>query len=329
MISESKPPASSGAVNSPGRPTRHRPRASCSLGRAVPRNAGCSGRGVLTGGIRHHSAENHPAGYVEDHFPERGRVYSEPVILHVLTRDEHAQMLKNLFDRQITELEDLARRELELLEENERLERLDGAELQNEENRKRSSSRSRRKPKASAAWKTQAADGTVDEGRRPQRRHRQGNPAKNGGVPQVDAGTRREDIPKVREKLAESQEQSNTPEKSEEDVEQAVEQQKQGRRENAGGHREGERRQPPFEAGTFINRLKKAAGEQNGIVASLKEAFDRMLGLKTPALDPSDSADSMTTRASRRKPRPTCAGSRKTSAIFTPAPRPRRSSDHG
>jgi hypothetical protein len=35
-----------------------------------------------------------------------------------------------------------------------------------------------------------------------------------------------------------------------------------------------------FEAGTFVNRLKKAAGEQNGIVSSLKEAFERLLGLK-------------------------------------------------
>ena len=75
--------------------------------------------------------------YAQDHFPGRGRVYSDPVILYVLTRDEHAQMLKSRFDRQITELEDLARRELNLLEENERLERLDGADLQQDENRKR------------------------------------------------------------------------------------------------------------------------------------------------------------------------------------------------
>ncbi len=65
--------------------------------------------------------------YSEDRFPDRGRVFSEPVVLYVLTRDEHAQMLKNRFDRQITEFEDLARRELGLLDENQRLERLDGA----------------------------------------------------------------------------------------------------------------------------------------------------------------------------------------------------------
>jgi len=96
------------------------------------------------------------------------------------------------------------------------------------------------------------------------------------------------DIPKVREKLAESQEQSNTPEKSEEDVEQAVEQQRKVVEKMQEAIEKANDANRRFEAGTFINRLKKAAGEQNGIVASLKEAFDRMLGLKTPALDPSD-----------------------------------------
>ena len=39
--------------------------------------------------------------YAEDYFPERGRVYSEPITLFILTRDEHAQLLKNRFDRVI------------------------------------------------------------------------------------------------------------------------------------------------------------------------------------------------------------------------------------
>ena len=92
----------------------------------------------------------------------------------------------------------------------------------------------------------------------------------------------------MQEKLGDSQEQSNTPEKSEKDVEKAVEQQKkvvEKMQEAIDKANDANRR---FEAGTFVNRLKKAAGEQNGIVASLNEAFERMLGLKTPALDPSD-----------------------------------------
>lgn len=228
-------------------------------------------------------------GFTEDHFPERGRVYSEPVVVYVLTRDEHAQMLKNQFDRQITELEDLARRELELLEENQRLEKLDGAELQKDENRKRLEEQTREEAESERRMEDlkQRMEQLLKDA------------ARNGDIDKKTLQKMAEslkdmqelaeqDIPKVGEKLSESQEQSNTPEKAKQDVNQAVERQKkvvEKMKEAIDKTNDANRR---FEAGTFVNRLKKAAGEQNGIVASLKEAFERMLGLKTPALDPSD-----------------------------------------
>jgi hypothetical protein len=228
-------------------------------------------------------------GFTEDHFPNRGRVYSEPVVVYVLTRDEHAQMLKNQFDRQITELEDLARRELDLLEENERLEKLDGAELQKDENRKRLEEQQREeaeserrmedlKQRMEQLLKDAARNGDIDKK----------TLQKMAESLKSMQELAEQDIPKVGEKLGESQEQSNTPEKSAKDVDQAVEQQKkvvEKMQEAIDKANDANRR---FEAGTFVNRLKKAAGEQNGIVASLKEAFERLLGLKTPALDPSD-----------------------------------------
>ena len=75
--------------------------------------------------------------FSEDYFPGRGRVYSEPIMIYILSREEHAQLLKSQFDRTISELEDLARKELNLLDENQRLEKLEGEELQKEENQKR------------------------------------------------------------------------------------------------------------------------------------------------------------------------------------------------
>jgi hypothetical protein len=228
-------------------------------------------------------------GFTEDHFPNRGRVYSEPVVVYVLTRDEHAQMLKNQFDRQITELEDLARRELDLLEENQRLEKLDGAELQKDENRKQ--------------LEEQQGEEAESERRMEDLKQRMEqllkDATRNGDIDKKTLQKMAEslkdmqelsekDIPKVEGKLGESQEQSNTPEKTKQDVNQAVEQQKkvvEKMQEAINKANEANRR---FEAGTFANRLKKAAGEQNGIVASLKEAFDRLLGLKAQALDPSD-----------------------------------------
>jgi hypothetical protein len=225
----------------------------------------------------------------EDHFPTRGRVYSDPVILYVLTRDEHAQMLKSRFDRQITELEDLARREQELLDENKRIERLDGAELQKEENQKRLETQEQEEAeterrmndltrKMEELMKDAARNGDIDK------KTLQKMAESLKSMQQLS----QQDVPKVQEKLGASQEQSNTPEKAEKDVDQAVQEQEKvvaKMQEAIEKANEANRR---FEAGTFVNRLKKAASEQNGIVSSLKDAFDRMLGLKSPALDPSD-----------------------------------------
>lgn len=227
--------------------------------------------------------------YTEDYFPDRGRIYSEPVILYVLTRDEHAQMLKSRFDRQITELEDLARREQELLDENERLENLDGADLQKEENQKRLETQEQEEAETKRRM----------EGLTEQMEQLMKDAARNGDIDKKTLQKMAEalksmqelsekDVPKVQEKLGDSQEQSNTPEKSAKDVEQAVEQQKQvvGKMQEAiEKANEANRR---FEAGTFVNRLKKAAAEETGIVGSLKEAFERTLGLRSPKLDPSD-----------------------------------------
>jgi hypothetical protein len=228
-------------------------------------------------------------GYAEDRFPGRGRIYSDPVVLHVLTRDEHAQMLKSQFDRLISELEDLARRELGLLEENERLERLDGNELQNDASRDRLREQERE----------EAETGQRMENLKQQMEQLMKDATRNGDIDPKTLQKMAEslksmqelaetDVPEIKDKLADSQEQSNTPEKSKEDVEQAVAQQKkvvEKMQETIDKANEANRR---FEAGTFVNRLKKAAAEENGIVGSLREAFERLLGLKTPALDPSE-----------------------------------------
>lgn len=227
--------------------------------------------------------------YAEDHFPNRARVYSDPVILYVLSRDEHAQMLKNRFDRQITELEDLARREQNLLDENERLGKLDGAELQQEENRKRLEAQKQEE----AETKRRMDDLTQ------QMEQLMKDAARNGDIDKKTLKKMAEslksmqelsqqDVPKVEGKLSDAQEPSNTPEKSRQDVTQAAEEQTkvvEKMRQAIDKANDANRR---FEAGTFVNRLKKAASEETGIVGSLKEAFNRMLGVKGPALDPTD-----------------------------------------
>ena len=228
-------------------------------------------------------------GYSEDYFPDRGRVYSDPIVLYVLTRDEHAQFLKNRFDRQIVELEDLARRELELLEENQRIERLDGEDLQSDENRERLE----KQEQEEAETKKRMEDLTERMEELMKDAARNGDIAKDTLKKMAESlksmqELSQKDIPKVEEKLGDAQAQSNTGEKSEQDVDEAVAEQKKvvEKMQEAIAKANDANRQ--FEAGTFVNRLKKAAGEENGIVASVVEAFNDILGLSNKAVDPSD-----------------------------------------
>ncbi len=228
-------------------------------------------------------------GYTEDYFPKRGRVYSEPVILHVLTRDEHAQLLKSRFDRAITEFEDLARREQELLEENQRLERLSGEELQKDQNTKRleaqeaAEAESKRRmqeltERMESLMKDAARNGDIEKG----------TLKKMAESLKSMQELAQQDLPKVEEKLGDSHEQSNTPEKAGKDVAKAVEEQKKAVEKMQEAIAKANEANRQFEAGTFVNRLKKAAGEQNGIASSLIDAYERILGTKSSKLDPSD-----------------------------------------
>ncbi len=227
--------------------------------------------------------------WTEDRFPDRGRIYSEPVTLYVLTRDEHAQMLKNRFDSQITELEDLARREQNLLDETRRLEKLDGNELQKDENRKRLEDQQNEEAETKRRMdemtermeqlmKDAARNGDIDK----ETLQKMAESLKD--MQELS----KQDVPKVQEKLTDSQEQSNTSEKSEKDVEQAAQEQQKVVEKMQEAIQKANDANRRFEAGTFVNRLKKAATEENGIVSSLKEAFERVLGLKNSELDPSD-----------------------------------------
>jgi hypothetical protein len=228
-------------------------------------------------------------GYTEDHFPKRGRVYSEPVVIYVLTRDEHAQMLKNKFDRVLTEFEDLARREQDLLDENQRLERLDGEELQKEENAKRLESQQEAEAESERRMKdlTERMESLMKDA------------ARNGDIEKDTLKKMaeslksmqelsQEDLPKVEQKLSDSAEPSNAPEKSEKDVAEAVEEQKKALEKMQEAIKKANEANRKFEAGTFVNRLKKAANEQNGIAATLIESYERMLGMRSARLDPSD-----------------------------------------
>lgn len=228
-------------------------------------------------------------GYAEDRFPKRGRVFSEPVTIYVLTRDEHAQLVKNRFDREITGLEDLARREQGLLDENERLGRLEGAELMAEENRGRvrkqqdeEAETSRRLGEAAEAleklFKDAARNEEIDKE----------TLKKMSGSMETLLGLSKEEIPQLREHLEAAADEAAEASRAAKEMDGAVEQQTKALEKLRQAIKQASDANETMEAGTFANRLKKAAADEKAIVSSVVSAFNRLLGLEIPRVDPSD-----------------------------------------
>ena len=226
--------------------------------------------------------------YAEDYLPGRGRVYSQPIVIHVLSRDEHAQMLKNQFDRAISELEDLARRERNLLEENQRLEKLDGEELQTDEARKRLEQQEEAErqqaermenlaEKMEELLKDSSRNGSIDKE----------TLKKMAETAQAMRELGETEMPQVEGKLDQAQDQKNTEEKSEEDLKKAVEQQKKNLKKMQETIEKANDANQRFEASTFVNRLKKAATEEDGVAVTAL-AGSKNFGLHSRELDPAD-----------------------------------------
>lgn len=227
--------------------------------------------------------------FAEDYFPGRGRIYSEAVIVYVLSREEHSQMLKTQFDRAISELEDLSRKELNLLDENERLERLDGEELQKEENQKRVDSQEQAESENTQrmedltkrmedVMKGATRNGDIDK----ETLKKMAQSLKSMQELSED------DMPEVRDELREAQEPSNTEEKTKGDIEKAVEKQKEVVEKIKKAVEQANDANKRFEASTFVSRLKKASAEENGIATDLISRYSSILGIRQEKVDPSD-----------------------------------------
>jgi hypothetical protein len=210
--------------------------------------------------------------YVEDYMPDRGRIYSQPVILYILSEEEHAQMLKNRFDRAIGELEDLTRRERGLFEENQRLERLDGEELRQGEpaerleqsedaERQQSEKMKELTEQMEQLLKDSARNETIDK----ETLQRMAEAMKS----MQELG--QQDMPEVQEKLDQAGDPKNTGEKSEQEMKEAVEKQRELLEKMQETIEKANEANERFEASTFVARLKKAASDEDGVA---KAALD-------------------------------------------------------
>ncbi|MDP0489766.1 MAG: hypothetical protein Q7Q71_01800 [Verrucomicrobiota bacterium JB023] len=227
--------------------------------------------------------------YAEDYLPERGRIYSQPIVLYILTRDEHAQMLKDRFDRIIGELEDTSRKEQTQLDENKRLERLDPGELQSEANQERLEEQ--RAAEQENVEKMEELSERMEDVFEDALRNGDIDKETMKKLSQAQRQMRelsQKDLPEVEEKLQDAQDQRSTPEKSQEDLKEAIEEQEEALEKMRETLEQANEANQNLEEATFINRLKKAAGDHDGIAATLTEGINRLIGRSPDELDPAD-----------------------------------------
>ena len=221
------------------------------------------------------------SAYTEDYKPGRGRIFSEPLTIYILTRDEHAQVIKKRFDRVISELEDAARKELNNLDENERLDKNNTAEELQSEEAKEQLAESEQK-EAENAEKMKEIAKKMEEIFK--------DAARNG---ELDQKTMKEmadalqnmkelgekDMPEVEKKLGEAQDQKSTPEKTEKDLKEAIEKQKEALEKMQETIEKANQANENFEASTFVNRLKKSSADEGSIGNSLNSALTGKLAI--------------------------------------------------
>lgn len=225
--------------------------------------------------------------YIDDYLPGRPRVYSEPITLLILTPDEYAQMLKADFDKIIGELEDINRKELTQLDENERLEKLEPEALQNEENKERLQRQEDAEKENTERMKELAKkmEKLLKDAARSEEVEKDAI-KKMAETLQTMKELADKDMPEVEKKLDDAQSPKSTPEKAAEDMKEAVKKQKEVTEKMKKAIEAANEANKQLEASTFVNRLKKAASEESGIASSLANAFNNMIGLPFDELDP-------------------------------------------
>lgn len=206
-------------------------------------------------------------GYAQDFKPERERSLSEPIIIYILTEDEHAQLLKQRFDRLIGELEDAARREQNNLDTNERLDQLNKPEdLQNEENKEKLAQQEDAEDQN--AEKMEEITKKMEELFKDAARNKsieKETMKKMADSLQNMKELAKQDLPEIEKKLNESQDNKSTPEKAKQDLQEAIEKQKEALKKMQETIKKANEANNNFEASTFINRLKRAASDEDGI----------------------------------------------------------------
>lgn len=208
--------------------------------------------------------------WAEDYKADRPRVYSSPVTVFVLTKAEHRERIEQRTKSATNKLEELMRTELQLLDENMRLERLDGKQLQTPEKREELAEQSR-KEKANAESMEELAEKMQDLFKDASKNDKIDTEAlkklAESALQMKQMATQK--MPDISKKLDSAQSRENTEQKAKEEVQEAVKKQQELLEEMEKAISNTTEISKQLEAGTFVNRLNKAAENEELLALGL------------------------------------------------------------
>jgi len=225
--------------------------------------------------------------WVDDYNPATQRVFSEPIEVFVLSESEHASYVKGLMDDTIAKLEDAMRAEQENSDENKRIEKdlkdpKKAAEakdkLPEQKNKELDNNEEIKKlaKELEKTFKEAAKNKSIDS-----KTLKEMADAMKSMQEMAD-----KDMPEIAGDLDQAQDKKNSEEKTKEDLKKAIEKQEKLLDKMKETAKKAEKAKEKLEAGTFVNRLKQAASDEESIAQSIISDANDILGLHYGELDP-------------------------------------------
>ncbi len=223
--------------------------------------------------------------YALDYLPNRAPVFSPPLTVQVLSPAEHAALLQSQFRQVQEQLEEVAREESALMQRNEELaaEELDSDQLAEQRQAELENAQSLEKLTEQAkdvfqkALKNESVDAAA-----------LAPFADMLGAMQEAAS---QGMPSVANSLGNAQAQANTPDgqgKAKKSLEEAIAKQKEVLEKLAAAMNQGQRAEEQMEAGTFVNRFRQVADEEQSVAVHMQGTMRDTLGLTREALKAGD-----------------------------------------
>lgn len=232
----------------------------------------------------------------EDYKESNMRSYSEPITVYVLTKEEHRQLIEKRTQSAINKLEDLMREELGMLDENKRLERKGGEQLQENENLEKLAEQTQKELQGAESMNDLAKE--MEDIFQEASSNGEIDPSIMKKLAETALQMRnmaQQKMPEIAQNLKNSQSQENTQERTQEEVAKAVKQQTELLQQMEETIAKANEANKKLEEGTFVNRLRKAAGDQEELANTMIDATQdvsslaqMIMGKEFEELDPSD-----------------------------------------